>query len=137
MNITPNEQHFTSYPQDHMLGVLQGAEDVQALLNALSVAEISPQTVKVFTGEAGARAFDDTGHGVKSWLTHTSRAINNEQSEINEYTFPLEQGRYVVAVNVHKPSAQFNAVLQGFQAQAASSIKYLGRLGIEDFRNHP
>ncbi|GGR08788.1 hypothetical protein [Deinococcus ruber] len=137
MKITPNEQHFTSYPHDHLLGVLQTAEDVQALLDILEAGSVTPQAVRVFTGDAGAQAFDDTGHGVKSWLTHAARSINNEQTEINEYTLPLEQGRYVVAVNVHKPSAQFDAVLQSFQAQAASSIKYLGQLGIEDFRSHP
>lgn len=141
MTNVPTDHHADAnepirYPANHVVGVIDTKEQVDALVPDLTTAGFADADIAVHSGIDSAEALDEnTGRSglanLAMRLAETLGLENNEMEQKERYEHALRDGKFVVLVAAsdeeHKDRAF--AVLE---AHAAHTVSFHGRFTIEE-----
>jgi hypothetical protein len=126
------------YPTDHVVGVVDTADQARAAWTALTHSGFLESEVTVSYGEAAAAAMDATTG--RSGLTNLAMRIaahfgvqDDEMAIKERYEQALRDGHFVVAV-LAPTDERKELAAQVLRDNAATSVHFLGRFAIEPMR---
>ncbi len=124
------------YPANHVVGVLDTKEQVDALVPDLITAGFTDADVAVHSGIDSAEALDEsTGRsGIANLamrLAETLGIENNEMEQKERYEQALRDGKFVVLVAASDEEHKDRAFAV-FETHAAHTVSFHGRFTIEE-----
>ncbi|MBB6018589.1 hypothetical protein ACFP9V_25695 [Deinococcus radiopugnans] len=133
MTVKFNRGQFRFYPSNRLVGMVDGADTVQVLLDDLLALKLQKSDLGVLCGDAGLRWLDDDGsrHGLLGRFVRWTQFLTDERAELRQYEDAVASGLFLVAAQLPHQSAVYINALTAYQRAKASLIRYFGPLVIE------
>ncbi|WP_161880936.1 hypothetical protein [Deinococcus alpinitundrae] len=134
MTVKFNREHFAFYPSNRLVGMVDGADTVQGLLNDLLALKLQEGDLGVLCGNAGLRWLDDDGsrHGLLGHFVRWTQFLTDEREELRQYEEAVAAGLFLVATQLPHQSPVYSAALTAYQRAGASLLRYFGPSVIEE-----
>ena len=124
------------YPLDHVVGVIEGADTMRRVREALSQAGFAEERVAVLHGEADVGRLDVTGgaHGPRGRLIRALQRISDvELSHLARHAASLRSGKYLVGVVIQDADREKQPAVDALRAAGAEFINFYHGYYVESF----
>ena len=126
----------TDYPTNHVVGVLDTAQQVRALVPDLIATGFSDAHIEVHTGAGSAEALEEsTGRsGLANLAIRIAETLgieNNEMEQKDLYEQAMRDGKFVVLVAA-ADEEQKDRAAAAFDRHHAHTVSFHGRFAIEE-----
>jgi len=134
MTVNFNREHFGFYPSNRLVGMVDGADTVRALLDDLLALKLLEGDLGVLCGEEGLRWLDDDGsrHGLLGRFVRWTQFLTDEREELRQYENAVASGLFLVATRLPHQSPVYTDVLIAYQRAGASLLRYFGPSVIDE-----
>lgn len=122
-----------SYPTGKVIGIIDGLDDMQAGVEALTGTGFATDSVQVLCGPGGLQRLDADG-GRKGWLGRLVRVVQNygpEREQLRLIETELEEGHFAIGIEVPDDDRKIDAA-RVLAQHGAHDLHYYGEWSIED-----
>ena len=128
-----HEASFRRYPAEHVLGVFETTEALDAALLNLEARSVSAEDIDLLSGERGAEILDKKGkhHGFLAQTVRAVQHLGHEQKTLEDYDAHLRSGHSLLAVPVSAQNSKTD-LANAIKDSGGKLIRYFGRWSIED-----
>ncbi len=128
-----NAESFRHYPAEHVLGVFETTEALDAALLNLEDRGVSAEGIDLLCGERGAEILDKKGqnHGFLARAVRVIQYLGYEQRTLEDYDQQLRSGYSLLAVPVSVQNSKTD-LADAFKDGGGKLLRYFGRWSIED-----
>ena len=132
-----HEVSFRRYPAEHVLGVFETTEALDAALLNLEDRGVSAKDIDLLSGERGAEILDKEGkhHGFLAQTVRVVQHLGHEQKTLEDYDAQLRSGHSLLAVPVSVQNSKTD-LANAIKDSGGKLIRYFGRWSIEDLYLH-
>jgi hypothetical protein len=120
------------YPEDRVVGLIDGPQDIRAAVDALSEAGYAGEDVTVLCGPSGLERLDADGsrHGLLGRLIRLVQNYGLEREQLRHVEEELRRGHFAVSVRVPDDASKRRAA-DLLAEHGGHYLHYYGRWDIE------
>lgn len=133
MQMTTHHGEFVYYPTNHVIGIINAADDASAAVEALHAAGYGDDRLHVLAGHEAAQLFDVDGskHGLIARIARRVQSFGDlETPTLRRHVDEIEKGHYFVAVETDGSEDAVHGVRDLLKAHKAHYLYHYGTLGV-------
>lgn len=126
------DEPFSGYPQDQMLGIFETRNEASDALHALRNAGFASSDLTLFTGLKGAAQLDSEGtaHGIAEFTQRSIEHIASDIDDLQGYDEAVRRGAVVVGVMAPDEEPRTQAA-QIFVEHGGHDLYYFGAFAVQ------
>jgi hypothetical protein len=134
------KQERLVYPTERLVGVVDGPNEVDGVVDALKEADVGDQDIEVLSAESDEHQIDPSDHSWAQRAKHVlTTALGDETERLEALQDALEAGRYIVQVLLpsqddDEREADKKRLGRVLSSNGADDVAFYGKWQIEEIQ---